>query len=137
MSGLNAFVMTNALLVNAGLTPTNVAPIAATPPGKPENVAAVSNAGVVTVTWDKPALFEVGAIARVWITSASGKFHRQMVDKVTVTTETLALVAVKAALGQSMNLSLLVGELVYIQVDTVNPTGGKSAGSNTAEVIVA
>jgi hypothetical protein len=44
---------------------------------------------------------------------------------------------VKAALGHTLGVPLLVGELVYIQMDTINPTGGKSAGSNTAEVVIA
>lgn len=137
MSGLNAYVMANSLLINAGLASTTVAPIAATPPDKPTTVAATSAAGNIHVTWVDPVIAEPGARVRVWITSASGKFHKQMFDFVALGVMNMDIGNVKAALGHTLGVPLLVGELVYIQMDTINPTGGKSAGSNTAEVVIA
>jgi hypothetical protein len=136
-SGINAYCMTNALLINAGMLPTDTAPLSATPPGKPEAVAATCAAGTLTVTWTEPAVKEALAYARVWIASASGKFHRQKCKIEDVTVGTVDITTIRAALGKDLLLTALVGELVYIQLDTVNPTGGKSAGSNTAECVIA
>lgn len=136
-SGLNAYVMTNALLINAGMVAVTDPPLAATPPGKPEAVAATCAAGTLTVTWIPPASKEVGAYVRVWIASASGKFHRQKCKIEDVTVGTVDITTIRGSMGANLLLTALVGELVYIQLDTINPTGGKSAGSNTAEVIIA
>lgn len=137
MSGINAYCMTNAWLITAGMAAVTSPPISATPPGKPEDVAATCAGGTITVTWTAPVSKEANAYARIWIASASNKFHRQKVRIEDVTVGSQTITQVRGAKGGLMDLTGLVGELCYIQMDTVNPTGGKSAGSNTADVVIA
>jgi hypothetical protein len=137
MSGINAYCMTNALLISAGMTGVDTPPLSITPPDKPTVVAATCAAGTLTVTWVEPINKEALAYCRVWIASASGKFHRQKVKIEDCTEETVDITTIRGALGKDILLTALVGELVYLQMDTVNPSGGKSAGSNTAEVVIA
>ncbi len=138
MSGINAYCLTNAWLISAGLVAVADPPLAATPPSKPENVAATCLAGVITLTWDAPVSMEVGARLRMWIASASNKWHKQRIMNCLAADETnLTVDGIRGAQGKRIPLTALAGELVYIQCDIVNPTGGKSQGSNTVELVIA
>lgn len=136
-SGMNAYCMTNALLINAGMVAVTDPPLGVTPPDKPGSVAATCAAGTLTVTWTAPAIKEADAYVRVWIASASGLVHRQKCKIEDCTVGTVDITTIRGALGKDVLLADMVGELLYVQLDTINPSGGKSAGSNTAEVVIA
>jgi len=134
MSGINAYCLTNAWLINTGMTAVTAPPLGKTPPGKPEAVAATCAAGTLTVTWTPPASKEALAYVRVWIASQSGAFHKQKCKIEDVTVGTVNITTLRGAQGRDILISAMIGEIAYIQLDTVNPSGGKSAGSNTVEV---
>jgi hypothetical protein len=73
----------------------------------------------------------------VWIAAADGTFHKQKCKIEDCTVGTVDITTIRGALGKDVLLSAIVGTLIYVQLDTVNPTGGKSAGSNTVEVVIA
>jgi len=137
MSGLNAFVMSNGWLSSVSVTATGIAPITATPPGPPTVVAATCAGGTLTVTWVTPSPCIAGSKCRIWIASASGKFHRQIVATEAFDAQTKAISSIKAALGKALTVAQLAKELCYVQSDVVSPDGTKSYGSNTAEVVLA
>jgi hypothetical protein len=137
MSGQNAYVMTNCWLINTGMVAVTTPPLGKTPPGKPENVAASCAAGTLTVTWTPPASKEADAYARVWIASVSNTFHKQKCKIEDVTVGTVDITTIRGAKGLDVLLAAMIGETVLIQMDTVNPSGGKSGGSNTYEVKIA
>lgn len=136
MSGINAFVLTQGWLISAGLAGVTDPPLAATPPGKPEGVAVSSLAGTLTVTWTDPTQPAAGCICRVWIASASGKFHKQLVGAALSATATVDITLVRGAMGKTIALTQFADELVYVQCDIVDPLGGKSAGSNCVDIVV-
>lgn len=135
MSGINALCLTNAWLVSAGLAEIIDPPLAAPAPSPISDLAASSVAGTVTVTWEKVTSEDL-SVARIWMASVQGTFHKQIVGLEDSDLETKDITTVKAALGKSILLATLVGQYVYIQADVVNPTGGKSAGSNTYELLL-
>lgn len=135
MSGINAYCLVNAWLYSIGMAGTDAPPLSAPAPTNINDLAASSLAGTVTVTWTAPTA-EVDAQTRIWMASMQGTFHKQIVGSAGATEGTKDITAVAAALGKSILLATLAGQFVFIQADTVNPTGGKSAGSNTYELLV-
>ncbi len=137
MSGQNAYVLTNAWLATAGLAGITDPPLAITPPSKPINVAAAFLAGVLTITWTAPGDTDVADTTRIWLASATGTFHKQLRAVALTSEETLVFGVIRGAMGGDLPFTSLVGDHIYVQLDTVRDTGGKSGGSNTVEVIVA
>jgi len=135
MSGINAYCLSNAWLISAGLTSVDIPPLGITGPVKPSAVAATSVAGVNTVTWTD-SLPHPDAVCRVHIASQSGIFHKQIAAVAAMDAETVAIANIQGALGQVIALSDIAGEIVYIQCDCVSPEGDKSAGSNTVELTI-
>jgi hypothetical protein len=137
MSGINALVMSNGWLTSCGLALSGDAPLAKTPPSPPTVVAATCVGGTLTVTWVKPSPAMAGSKVRIWIASASGKFHKQLNCVEAYDTLTKAITTIRGAHGNSLTVTQFKSELVYIQMDTVSPDGTKSPGSNTATVVLA
>lgn len=135
MSGQNAFILTNAWWVSCGLPGLAIPPIAGSSPTVINDLDVQDVIGVITLTWTS-AVAEVGAISRIWVASVSGLFHKQIVDVPVDATGTTIISQVKGAKGEFLDLADLPGERLYVQMDTVNPSGGKSAGSNTFEFLI-
>ena len=135
MSGLNAYCLCNVWLVTAGLDSVDTPPIGITDPVKPSTVAATSVAGVNTITW-VDSLPIADAVCRIHVASQKGIFHKQIAAVADMSAETKAITAVNGANGTTLALTALAGEIIYIQCDCVAPKGGKSAGSNTVELLL-
>lgn len=133
MSGQNAYCLVNAWLISAGLLGVTIPPTALPAPTTVSDLAGVFALGVLTLTWTS-TVAEVGAVARIWVASASGLFHKQIIDIPLDSLGTSSPAQLKGAKGEFMNLTDMLGEHLYFQLDGVNPTGGKSAGSNTIEL---
>ncbi|MBA7584482.1 hypothetical protein ES708_26437 [subsurface metagenome] len=137
MTGFNAYLLANTQLNSAVLGFVTVAPIAAPAPTAPVNVTVGIAAGTATVEWIAPAEVEAGAICRIYGRIEGIKGHVQLITTEAFDTLTKAIVAVRGANGADLLLSALVGKTLHVQMDTVNPTGGKSAGSNVASAVIA
>lgn len=135
MSGQNAYCLINAWLISAGLAPAVIPPIVGSTPTTVADLAGTWLLGAFSGTFSAPVA-EVGAVARLWVASVSGKFHKQIVETPIASGGAFAVTTFKGAKGEICNFSDIAGEYVYFQMDTVNGTGGKSAGSNTIETLV-
>lgn len=131
MSGMNAYVLTNVWLISAGLAGVDNPPLVVTPPSQPTGLGAAYAVGTLTVTWSAAAIAEVGAVVRIHVLSFNKIFHKQIVGSALNTAETIDITLVRGAKGADLTLLSLEDSAIYIQVDLVNPTGGKSAGSET------
>ena len=89
------------------------------------------------MTWVKSSPAIAGSKSRIWLASASGKFHKQLNVYDAFDAQTQAISTIRTAKGQSMTVAALAKELVYVQMDTVSPDGTKSPGSNTVAVFLA
>lgn len=134
MSGQNAYILTNGWLISAGLAGTDNAPLIATPPSIPTDVAAAFVLGELKVSWTDSAVKEVGAFCRVHIASVSGIFHKQIAAIVDSATAIVGITEIAGAKGSPIPIADLVGSRVYIQIDVVNPSGTKCGGSQTIEL---
>ena len=137
MSGFNAFILTHQWLRSVGIVGLVNAPVAAVAPTQPTNVAVVVVAGTATVTWVTPTEAEVGAICRIWLRVEGIAGHVQLNTTEAFDTDTKDILTVRGGNGVSFPLTDIVGKVLHVQMDTVNPTGGKSAGSNVAQAVIA
>ncbi|MBA7577254.1 hypothetical protein ES708_19101 [subsurface metagenome] len=136
MTGFNAYILANTQLNSAVLGFVSAAPIAAPAPTAPLAVAVSVLAGTATVTWIVPTNAEVGAICRIYGRIEGIKGHVQLIVTEAFDTLTKDILAIRSANGAELLLSALVGKTIHVQMDTVNPTGGKSAGSNVAKAVI-
>lgn len=137
MTGFNAFILTNMWALTAGLGPVPDAPLAAPAPQAPSTVAVSFLAGTATITWVTPDPAEVGAYCRIWGRIEGIVGHVQLIVNEAYDTDTKDILAIRGANGASILFTSLVGKVLHVQMDTVNPTGGKSAGSNVASAVIA
>ncbi len=137
MSGFNAHILANTWLASAGIGFKTIAPNAAPAPTPPTTVAVTFAGGIATVTWNTPGTAEAGAICRIWGRIEGIKGHVQLITTAAFDANTKDITSVRAAKGNNILLAALVGKTMHVQIDTVNPTGGKSAGSNVAQAVIA
>lgn len=134
-TGINAYLMTNAKLVEAGLAPTNTAPVGLTPPSQPQTLAC---AVWPTVTWVAPTVVKAGAKVLVWIAPKNGKeFHPQFTVSALATALTATITTIKGPDGLDVFAILPAGFKVLLQAYTLDTDGTFSAPSNIAEGTVA
>ena len=136
MSGQNAFCLTNGWLVNSGQAVVVAPPLVATPPTAPTTPGGSFVSPTLTVTWTAPSIYEANAVVRVHIASVSGIFHKQVVALAPAVDGTVDILGLRGAKGSPLSLVNLAGSRILIQLDCVNPTGGKSQGSTTVEVLL-
>ncbi|MBA7584139.1 hypothetical protein ES708_26092 [subsurface metagenome] len=136
MTGFNAYILANTQLNSAVLGFVDIAPIATPAPTAPINVDVTVLAGTATVTWIAPALAEVGAVCRIYGRIEGIRGHVQLITTEAFDTLTKDITAIRSANGVDLLLAALVGKTLHVQMDTVNPTGGKSAGSNVASAVI-
>lgn len=137
MSGFNAFILTHQWLRSVGITGLVNAPVGAVAPTQPTNVAVSFAGGTATVTWTTPANAEVGAICRIWGRVEGMKGHVQIIATEAFDTDTKDITTIRGGKGVSFPFTDITGKVLHVQMDTVNPTGGKSAGSNVAQAVIA
>jgi len=136
-SGMNCYVAANAKLVKGGLAVVDDAPIVAVPPTPPLAVAVACAAGTATVTWTEPLTHKTPSQARIWVRIESTNIHKQEVANADVTLGTKDITHVKGANGASIPLTSLVGAKLYVQMETIDTDGTRSAESNLAYIIIA
>ena len=137
LSGFNAFVMAQMWLYSAGLGGVADAPLADVAPSAPTGVGVAFAAGTATVTWTTPNNATVGAICRIFGRVEGIKGHVQLITTEAYDTDTKDIIAIRGADGQSILFTSLVGKIFHVQMDTVNPEGTKSAGSNSIGAVIA
>lgn len=133
LSGMNAFIKTNALLSSAALAQVDDAPLGKDGPPSPTNLSVVYVAGPpekFTLTWLEPVNMPVDAVIRVW--GMSAKFcHKQFRDRVAAGVKTEDLTNFRGAKGGYVGLP---ADFYRFQVDAISADGLKSFGSNIAGI---
>jgi hypothetical protein len=130
LSGINAYVMSNQWLRSCAMAGVDDAPLGATPPGAPTNVAASWLTPTLTVTWTAPVVKKAGAQCRIWLMNHQGLVHRQLVAYAPAAQGTIDITTVKGAQGLIVALASAPGSY-SIQMDTVDADGTKSGPSGT------
>jgi len=132
-SGMNAYIMHNALLSGVGLATVDDAPLGKDGPPSAYNLSGVFVAGPpkkITLTWDEPAGFPGDAKVRIWGMGVKHA-HKQYIATVNAAVKTYDVTAIRGARGASVGLP---EDMYRFQIDAINAYGLKCAGSNIAEV---
>jgi len=138
MSGMNCFISFYVAALSAGQAAiTGAAPLGETRPDNPSGVA-VSYDNVThtaTVTWVDPVLVTGAARVRCFLRSRDKIYHVQKSFDEALAVQTKAVTEAKGAGGSSIAFSIpeVAGNTrLYVQMDTVNPSGLRSEASNYA-----
>jgi hypothetical protein len=138
-SGINAFCAFGARSTLAGLygSFSNDAPLGETPPTPPLNVAATYDnvSGYLTPTWTDPLISDASAVIAIWLVTHQKLFHKQITHYIGLAVGTHDIAAARGALGKWISLNAATPFEVSIQLQTVNPSGWASPGSEVVQVV--
>ena len=136
-SGLNAFVAFYTRSVAAGLTPTLDAPIGEQQPLPPTGVSAAYLNPDLTFTFTQPVIHEVGAWVAVWIATHEKIYHKQIIGYHDATFPMpYVLQSARGAKGKYLAFNKVAPCNMIVQMQTINPSGWASEGSQTIEVAI-
>jgi len=133
MSGMNAYIQTNALLVSCTMAEVDDAPIGNDGPPQPYNLAVAYGAGppeVLSLTWLEPAGMPALTAIRLWGKGVKHA-HKQFITSVPQATLVLNIQNMRLARGIQNGVP---ADFYRFQADAVTSQGIKSAGSNIAEI---
>jgi hypothetical protein len=138
MSGFNAYCsLAIAAVIAGGAWPTDP-PLAEQRPSAPLSVAASYASPTLTITWIDPQVCDAAARVRIWLRSRHRVYHRQMLNTtLALGIQTRDETGAKGAGGFTIPFTVPEvsgNERLSIQMDTVNPSGMRSEGSNVAAV---
>lgn len=138
MSGFNCFVSFSMSAVAVGGSWPTEPPLTEQRPNSPTGVAAAYVTPTLTVTWIDPAVSDAGAKVRIWVLGRHRVYHRQVLNTTyALAVQTAAITGANGAGGIAIAFTVpeVAGnEKLIVQMDTVNPSGLRSQGSNIATV---
>ena len=140
MSGYNCYISFYMTAVSTGAAEPTAAPLSEQRPGAPTGVSVSYAGSFVVTTWTDPVEVIAGAQIRLWLRSEMGIYHRQMHTYYALAAQTSSLTGARSAQGKTILFSvpeLSGGDTVTVQLDTVNPSGLRSAGSTIDSAAIA
>jgi hypothetical protein len=136
VSGISAYVGLNAICVRLGLTPTDDAPLGDDAPGVPTGVTAVyatTPSPQITVSWTEPAGIVTDGLVIIWAKSSKNFKAVQLAAGVVKGTATQVITKLRGKAGKYLDIC---ADNYTFQLQTVNPDGLKSPGSEIVSVNV-
>lgn len=138
MSGFNCFISFFMSAITAGHPAiTGPAPLGEIRPNAPNGVNASYLSPTVTLAWTDPTIHTTGAKLRIWLRDKQTIYHRQLLATEELAISTAALVSARGSKGATIAFTVpeVAGnDRLFLQMDTVNPSGLRSAGSDVAGV---
>ncbi len=138
MSGVNAYVSFRAAAFTAGFDPLLFIDNAPLGEDQPLNVTALNvtydNISLI-FTWLLPVPIDPGAVVRVWLRSRELVYHRQLANVEPAASLGASFDSAKSANGNPIVFSSAIPQHILVQVDVVNPSGYRSPGGETLEII--
>lgn len=136
-SGINAFCAFGARSTLAGLYSgfSSDAPLGEVQPTPPLTPVASYDAGILTVTWTAPAISDPAARVALWIRSHQKIYHKQIVSYAELIDLNNNTDTARAALGKYLSYVNAVPFEMSLQLQTVNPSGWASPGTETLQVV--
>lgn len=134
-SGFNAFVGFQTRAQAAGVGPVLDAPLGETQPLPPTMLDLTYAPSTATVTWTPPIIADPGAMLAVWFKSHQRLYHKQIVGYVAPAAGTFAFGTARAVLGNWLLFTASTPFESIVQLQTINPSGWASPGSETKEVL--
>lgn len=131
MSGQNAYIAFNVRAKLSGVAGGDDAPLGEDQPTAPTGVSAVYLAGTLTVTWTEPAIKETGYKVAVWFRSHEKTYHKQSEGAYAISPA--AMTQAESAGGVKMLFTVAAPFNSIVQLQTVNPSGWASPGSEAVE----
>jgi hypothetical protein len=123
MSGYNAYLSSNLMGYDIGMTaPRDIAPLGDPTPTPPTEVSLSYAGGTATVSWKDPALVgtPTDKCVRIWaMVQCRNRVHPQRKAYVAFGTLQYTFTDLFGTCGSTITLASLVNGLLYIQMDTI------------------
>lgn len=136
-SGLNAYVAFHTRAWAAGLFGAWVddAPLGEVQPTAPMSPSLGYAAGNLSVGWIDPIISDASAKIAIWVYSHQRLYHRQIVGYYDLASSPAVITTARAALGGWIPFVDSEEFEMVVQLQTINPSGWASTGSQTVEVV--